>query len=138
MTKKDPVLYAENFMKNDRMGSLFGHQIVSLDTQECISRYKVQEAHFNPNGILHGGALFAAMDSAQGAFVHYVLDEKFKFASTGTATIRYSAPVRSGVVTLRTWITETQNRKIFVSSQAYDDQGSEVARLDEIWIGILK
>ena len=45
--------------------------------------YKAE--HCNPSGILHGGALFSVMDSGRGAFVHYIIDEKWTYAATGGA-----------------------------------------------------
>lgn len=137
---KDPRSYIESFKKTDRMGSIFEPTIVSLSSEECIYEYEVNPAHYNPNGILHGGALYTIMDSSQGMFVHFLLndlDPLFKAAATGTATIKYLAPLRSGKVRIRTWLKEKQGRKIFVNSTATDESGKEVAALEEIWIGIL-
>lgn len=132
-----PEEYMRAFAVKDRLGTLIGHRLISISPQECLSEYDVKPEHFNPNGNLHGGALYTAMDSAQGAFLHFALDPKFKYAATGTATIKYTAAVREGTIRLRTWLKETQNRKLFVSSVATDANGTVVAELEEIWIGIL-
>ncbi|MGZ3691348.1 MAG: PaaI family thioesterase, partial [Pseudobdellovibrio sp.] len=95
--------YIEHFEKKDQLGSLFKMKIMKVDENECLCEYTVQEAHYNPNGILHGGALYSVMDSSQGAFIHLNLDPQFKYAATGTATIKYLAPVREGKVLIRTW-----------------------------------
>jgi uncharacterized protein (TIGR00369 family) len=126
------------FNERDRMGTLIGTKIVSLSKDECICEYSVSPEHFNPNGILHGGALFTAMDSSQGAFIHFDLDEKFQAAATGTATVKYLAPVRSGKIRIRTWLKRTEGRKLFVNSSATTEDGTEVATLEEVWIGILR
>lgn len=133
-----PEEYMRGFAAKDRLGTLMGHRLVSISPQECISEYDVKPEHYNPNGILHGGALYTAMDSAQGAFLHFSLDPRFQFAATGTATIKYTAPVRDGTIRIRTWMKETQNRKLFVSSVATDRNGVEVANLEEIWIAVFK
>jgi uncharacterized protein (TIGR00369 family) len=130
--------FKEFFEKNDRLGSLLGGNLTSLSETECLYEYTPKEEHYNPNNILHGGALFTVMDSSQGAFVHSTLDPIYKFAATGTATIRFNAPVRKGTIKIRTWLKGTDRRKLFVNSSAFDEEGKEVATLEEIWIAVLK
>lgn len=130
--------FAKHFEQHDKLGSLLGNRLISISTNECVCEYQVSKEHFNPNQILHGGVLFAIMDSSQGAFVHFSLDEKFKAAATGTATVKYLAPVTSGKIRVRTWLKNQDGRKIFVDSEALDESGKTVATLEEIWIGILK
>lgn len=130
--------YIKSFDNHNHMGSLFEHTFISLTEQECVSEYIVSPKHFNPNGILHGGALFTLMDTSQGAFVHFTLDRsRYKYAATGTATIKYAAPVISGKVRIVTKYKEIQNRKLFVLSEAFDESGRTVATMEEIWIAAL-
>ena len=137
--QKDPNATARYFETKDRFGSLLGGRIVSLTADECVYEYVVRPEHFNPTGILHGGALYGAMDSSQGCFIHYTLDEKlYKYAATGTATIKYTAPVTSGTIRIRSWLKGQERRKIFISSTATDEKGTIVATLEEIWVAILK
>lgn len=136
--RKDVGLYIENFEKTDRLGGHFHPRILSLTESECLYEYTVDPAHFNPTGILHGGALYTIMDSSQGLFVHFILDESFKAAATGTATIKYLAPLTQGKVRIKTWLKEKSGRKLFVNSLATDESGKVVAELEEIWIAILK
>ena len=138
--KKESELpdYAKAFVARDKMGQLFGAKFLALSHSECIYEYEVNEDHYNPNGILHGGALYAVMDSSQGMFVHAILDDQFKAAATGTATIKYLAPVRHGKIKIVTTLKGQENRKIFVSSIAFDETGIKVADLDEVWIAMLK
>ena len=135
--KKNAAEFIRNFEKSDRLGSLMGAKIQSLSQEECIGSYEASPAHFNPNGILHGGALYTAMDSNQGAFVHFILEEKYIAAATGTATIKYLAPIRGGKIKIRTYLKARENRKLFINSSASDEAGHEVATLEEIWIPIL-
>lgn len=135
--RKDLNAYIEGFSQFDKMGNFIGAEVVSLNEKECVFAYQVNPAHFNPNGILHGGALYAVMDSSQGAFIHYILDDKFKFAATGTSVIKYTAPVLSGRIEIRTWLKNIDNRKYFIDSEAKDESGKVVATLEETWIAII-
>jgi len=128
--------YIAHFEKTDNLGKIFGAKVLSLSDTEAVTEYTVNPAHYNPNGILHGGALFCAMDSAQGLFVHYILDKAFQAAATGTATIKFLAPMKSGRVKMRAFLKEKQGRKLFVNSVATDESGREIATLEEIWIAI--
>jgi uncharacterized protein (TIGR00369 family) len=134
---KDKQAHIAFFLANDQLGAHMGARFVSLTETECIYEYEVTPKHFNPGGILHGGALYAVMDSCQGMLMHYVIDHSFKSAATGTATIKYLAPVQIGKIRVHTTIGERQNRKYFLSSVATDESGKDVAVLDEIWIGIV-
>lgn len=136
--ESDLPKYSRRFIEKDRMGATMGARFVSLTLSECIFEYEVNESHFNPNGILHGGALYTVMDSAQGMFVHAILDEQYKAAATGTATIKYFAPVLKGVVKTVTTLKEINGRKLFIVSKAYDENGVLVADLEEIWIALIK
>lgn len=129
--------YLKSFEDLDHLGNLIGAKPISVSKTECIFEYIVNPDHFNPNGFLHGGALFTVMDSSQGLFLHYVLDDKFNFAVTGTATIRYEKAVSEGTIQIRTFGDHHEGRKYFVKSVA--SKGSEIlAILDEVWIAIEK
>ena len=135
---EDEEAYRKWFQEHDGLGSLLGSRLISVSAEECLSEYEAKPEHYNPNGILHGGALYTVMDSAQGAFVHYFLEDTFQAAATGTATIKYFEPVRGGKITIRTHLKQRQGRKIFVFSSAKNEEGREVAALEEVWIAILK
>ena len=62
--------------------------------------------------------------------------ETYRRALTGTATIKYLAPVRGGKVLVRTTLARREGRKLFVHSDAVDQEGRTVATLDEIWIAV--
>lgn len=136
--REDPAEYQRRFERADKLGTLLGAKIVSITKDECVFEYQVNPDHFNPNRILHGGTLFSVMDSSQGAFLHFILDEKFRFAATGTATVKYLAPVTHGKIKIRTWLAAHENRKFFIKSEASDESGQAVAVLDEIWIAVLE
>lgn len=133
-----PANYTQFFVENDRLGALVGAKFVSLNSDECVYEYEVSKEHFNPNGILHGGALYTVMDTSQGMFLHFILDEIYQAGATGTATVKYLAPLRSGKITIRTKLTSREGRKYFIRSEATDASGAVVATLDEVCIAIPK
>lgn len=133
---RDKASYIQQFIEHDRLGALLRAKFVSLTDEECTYEYVVDKEHYNPRGILHGGALFTVMDSSQGMLMHYVLSDEFKAAATGTATIKYLKPLREGTVRVRTVLEKRDERKHYLKSIAYDADGEEVAMLEEVFIGI--
>jgi uncharacterized protein (TIGR00369 family) len=126
----------EAFVARDRLGALLGARFVSVTPEQCLYEYEAPESHFNPVDILHGGALFTVMDSSQGMLVHALLTPSRRRALTGTATIKYLAPVRGGKILVRTTLARREDRKLFVHSDAVDQNGATVATLDAIWIAV--
>ena len=61
-----------------------------------------------------------------------------QFNPTGTATVKYLAPVTGGTIRIRSWLKGQERRKLFISSEAKDEKGNVVATMEEIWIAILK
>jgi len=133
---RDKDSYIAYFIARDRLGALVGAKYVSLTSDECVYEYVVDPEHYNPGGILHGGALYTAMDSSQGMLAHFILDDAYKAAATGTATIKYLKPLRSGTIRIHTVLEDRQGRKYYFKSIARDNDGAEVAILDEVFIGI--
>ena len=128
--------FIERFVAKDRLGALLGARFVSLTAEECRYEYDATPAHHNPINTVHGGALFTVMDSSQGMFAHSLLEDPYRAVATGTATIKYLAPVYTGRISIRTWMTKREGRKLFLSSEAVDAAGRRVAVLDEIWIAL--
>lgn len=127
--------YIATFESGDRLGNVVGAKCISLSDSECIYEYQASPQHYNPNSVLHGGALFTVMDSSQGMFMHYILDERFACAVTGTATVRYEKPVAEGSVEVRTFLDRRDNRKYVLRSEA-SQNGARVATMDETWIAL--
>ena len=135
--KTNPQKYIEQFQANDKFGQIFKAKFVSISESECFYEYNFNTEHCNPNGILHGGTLYGVMDSSQGALIHFTLEDTYRAAATGTATIKYLAPVTEGTVKIRSYIKNHEGRKVFINSEAFDKDEKLVATLEEIWIKIL-
>ena len=138
MEEQDISSYIRHFQNNDRLGAFFGYSVISLSKESCLIEYQVKQEHFNPNGTLHGGALFTVMDSSQGAFIHYILEDSYAYGATGTATIRYFLPLKAGKIRIRTSLKERNHRKYIVESTALTEEDKTAAVLEEIWIAVLK
>jgi uncharacterized protein (TIGR00369 family) len=138
MTEQQLQEFAAEFVRKDGLGALVGARFVSLSPDECVYEYDAHAGHHNPYGTLHGGALFSVMDSSQGLLVGSTLESCYSVAATGTATIKYLAPVRSETIRVRTKIVRREGRKIFVHTDAVSAEGKVVAVLEEIWIAIPK
>lgn len=130
--------YVANFLNNDRLAAEIGARFVSLNDTECVYEYHAGPSHHNPNGMLHGGALFTVMDSSQGMLVCSLKTEFPGPPATGTATIKYLRPVFSGRILIRTTLTRSGGRKLFVHSDATDESGVTVAEMDQVWIYLLR
>lgn len=126
--------HIQRFMAEDGLGRLLGTHVVSLTPESCVFTYDVRPEHLNPVGILHGGALFSVMDSCQGMLVSFVVGGDGLTAATGTATIRYLAPVRSGRVVVSSTLVERQGRKLLVDSTATSPDHTTLALLRETWV----
>ena len=138
MEEQDISSYIRHFQSNDRLGAIFGYSVISLSKKSCVIEYEVKQEHFNPNGTLHGGALFTVMDSSQGAFIHFILEDSYAYGATGTASIRYFLPLRQGKIRISTSLKERNRRKYILESTAFTESGETAAVLEEIWIAILK
>lgn len=138
MEEQDISSYIRHFQNNDRLGAFFGYSVISLSKESCLIEYQVKQEHFNPNGTLHGGALFTVMDSSQGAFIHYILEDSYAYGATGTATIRYFLPLKAGKIRIRTSLKERNHRKYIIESTALTEEDKTAAVLEEIWIAVLK
>ncbi|MCE9501943.1 MAG: PaaI family thioesterase [Leptospira sp.] len=131
---KNPEEYIRYFENKDRFGSLLNVKPVKVSDEECLYEYTAVPEHYNPNGMLHGGALYGAMDSAQGAFVHFIVDTEHHFATTATASIRYRKALKNEKVLIRVRLKEKKKKLLYVIAEAILPGGEIVAELDETWM----
>ncbi|MBI3396474.1 MAG: PaaI family thioesterase [Spirochaetia bacterium] len=119
---------------HDRFGQHIGCEMLEITQEYCVYRLDAKEHHWNPNKVTHGGAIFSAMDSCQGAFVHYLLDLSTSFGTTAEATIRYKKPHLVGPLTIRTTLRDRKRNLLFVETSAQNSEGEVVAVLSEKWM----
>ena len=118
----------------DNFGRLLGCEMTAISSEKCVYLFHAKEEHWNPNGVVHGGALFAAMDSCQGAFVHFILDLKKEFGTTAEASMRFKKPHRLGPVTITTTLRDRKRNIMFVQTVAENERGETVALVSEKWM----
>jgi len=119
---------------NDHFSRTVGYEMTAISRSQSVYEMIVEEKHWNPNNIMHGGALFSVMDSGQGALVHYILNTKEVFGTTAEATIRYRKPHKEGRIVVRTTVTERKRSILYVRTEAFNEQGDLLAELTEKWM----
>ena len=77
---------------------LLGIKIEEINQGTSKCSMEVQEQFFNPNQVLHGGALFSLADTGMGAALFPSLDKGYVCASI-EIKMNYYRPVRSGALT---------------------------------------
>lgn len=84
----------------------------------------VREELFNPHGVLHGGALYAMVDTGMGGALYSLLDEG-ELCTTVEIKIVYFAAVRSGILICDTRVIERRARLAVMESEIINRDGEE-------------
>ncbi|ANH00665.1 MULTISPECIES: PaaI family thioesterase [Leptospira] len=125
------------FQEQDRFSHKIGYKILSVSPGKSEYEIEVDDSFFNPVKIVHGGALFSAMDSSAGAAMAAWIRSsnlKYKFMATATAEIKYRKSVTKGKVRIKSEITEQKRSIVKLTSQAFDEEESLVAELFSTWV----
>ncbi|AMX58478.1 PaaI family thioesterase [Leptospira borgpetersenii] len=125
------------FQEQDRFSHKIGYKILSVSPGKSEYEIEVDDSFFNPVKIVHGGALFSAMDSSAGAAMAAWIRSsnlKYKFMATATAEIKYRKSVPKGKVRIKSEITEQKRSIVKLTSQAFDEEESLVAELFSTWV----
>ncbi|EKR17130.1 conserved hypothetical protein [Leptospira interrogans serovar Manilae] len=129
--------FAEYFQKQDRFSHKIGYKILSVSPGESEYEISVDDTFFNPVNIVHGGALFSAMDSSAGAAMAAWIrssDLKYKFMATASAEIKYRKSVTKGKIRIQSKITDQKRSIVKLHSQAFDEEENLVAELFSTWV----
>jgi uncharacterized protein (TIGR00369 family) len=92
-----------------------------------VWEYKVDPAHFNLNGTLHGGVVMALLDTAMGFAVVARVAAEGRFNAAAEQSTRFLAPVRAGIITAEATVLKIGKRLAIVESRARDEAGTLVA-----------
>lgn len=92
-----------------------------------VWEYRVDPAHHNPNGVLHGGVLMALLDTAMGFEVARHARAGGKFNGVAEMSTRFLAPVREGLVRAEASIVKVGKRLAVVDGRALAPDGTLVA-----------
>lgn len=102
--------------------ALVGLTSVSQGDGRCTMECEPALYLMNPHGVLHGGVLFAAMDTAMGGAVTSVLAED-EVCATIEAKINYLSPVTEGKLTATATVVQKGGRIAVAEARATGDSG---------------
>ena len=85
--------------------------------------YTVDPAHYNTNGVLHGGILMALLDTAMGHAVAELVAPEGRFNAAAQFNIHFFYPIKSGLVRARAQVKKLGKRLAVVESEATDETG---------------
>ena len=106
-----------------------GIRLVEWDLDRCVIELDVKEHLLNGTGVLHGGCLSTAIDTALAhAAIFCTVPENYRSGATVTLTVNFILPVRKGSrVTIKARKTGG-GRTMFMSvAEAFDENGRIVA-----------
>ena len=89
--------------------------------------YTVDPAHYNPNGVLHGGVVMALLDSAMGHTVAALIAADGAFNTVAQMSINFLEPIRAGTVVAHAKVRKRGKRLAVVEAEAVDEDGRVVA-----------
>jgi len=89
--------------------------------------YTVDPAHYNTNGVLHGGVLMALLDTAMGHAVADLAAASGRFNAAAQFNINFLLPVRAGLVRANAEVRKTGKRLAVVEAEAVDETGRVLA-----------
>ena len=104
-----------------------GFTLHLVEPGRSIWHYRVDPAHFNPNGVLHGGVVMALLDTAMGYALAARVAPDGRFNAAAEQTTRFLAPIRAGTITVEATVLKAGKRLAVVESRATDDAGQLVA-----------
>jgi uncharacterized protein (TIGR00369 family) len=90
---------------------------------KAVWEYTVDPAHYNTNGVLHGGVLMALLDTAMGHAVADLVAPAGRFNAAAQFNIHFFVPIKSGLVRARAEVKKLGKRLAVVEAEATDDGG---------------
>jgi len=97
-------------------GELIGLDFVRSEDGFTRGVLEVDERLFNPHKVLHGGVLYAMVDTGMGGVAYSCVNED-EMCATVEIKIVYLAPVTSGRLTCDTWLVHRGKRIAILESE---------------------
>jgi len=106
-----------------------GLRLVEWELDRCVMELDVEERVLNGTGVLHGGALSTAIDTAIAhAAIYCTVPENFRSGATVNLAVNFIAPVRLGSrVTIESKKTGGGSTMFMSAAEARDETGRIVA-----------
>ncbi|GAC1637491.1 MAG: hypothetical protein NVS4B8_02360 [Herpetosiphon sp.] len=93
---------------------------------QSVCVMEVDESHFNPGGVAHGGVVFSLLDSAMGAAVFTMLPPEQRCV-TVELKVNYLRPIRPGLLQASGTVMQHGSTLAVVTGEARDGAGQLVA-----------
>jgi uncharacterized protein (TIGR00369 family) len=129
-----PKWRPEVLMKRDPLaippGTAFGplnFTLRSVSPGHAVWEYQVDKAHYNPNGVLHGGVVMSLLDTAMGFAVTAAVIGEGRYNAAAEQSTRFLAPIREGTITAEAKVVKVGKRLAVVDGRATDSNGTLVA-----------
>ena len=106
----------------DRAHGPFGFVLRAAGAGTATWEYTVEPAHFNPNGVLHGGVLMSLLDTAMGHAVSEAIAEQGRFNAAAQFNIHFLEPIRAGVIRAQATVIKVGKRTAVVEGKATNEQ----------------
>ena len=105
-------------MQHPGFAELVGFEVFPESDGTGKGQLTVSERHLNPNGVVHGGALFTLVDTAMGASLMQQLDEG-EICATLQISMNFLRPVVGGVVECEARVVSKGRRFANVRGELY-------------------
>lgn len=105
-------------MQHSGFAELLGLEVFPEPDGTGKGRLTVSEYHLNPNGVVHGGALFTLVDTAMGAALMQCLDGH-EICATLQISMNFLKPVVGGVVECQVMVINKGRRFSNVRGELY-------------------
>jgi uncharacterized protein (TIGR00369 family) len=89
--------------------------------------YTVDPAHYNTNGVLHGGVLMALLDTAMGHAVGSLVIPNGRYNASAQFNMHFLLPVKTGLVRANAVVKKLGKRLAVVEAEAVDEAGVSLA-----------
>jgi uncharacterized protein (TIGR00369 family) len=107
----------------DRAHGPFAFVLREVGAGTTTWEYTVDPAHFNPNGVLHGGVLMALLDTAMGHAVSEIVMPQGRINAAAQLNINFLEPFRAGVVRARATVIKLGKRMAVAEGRATNEAG---------------
>ena len=105
----------------------FGFVLKEIGEGTATWEYAVNKAHFNPNGVLHGGVLMSLLDSAMGHAVSLLVVPQGRINAAAQFNINFLEPIRAGTISARGAVVKLGRRTAVAEGRAFNEHGLVVA-----------
>ncbi|MBA3945746.1 MAG: PaaI family thioesterase [Herpetosiphonaceae bacterium] len=107
-------------------GWLIGIHYIEREPGHITCMIDVDESHYNPAGVAHGGVVYSLIDSAMGGTVHSYL-EPGQRCVTAELKVNYLRPVRAGRITAVANLIQHGRTLAVVTAEVHNAQDQLVA-----------